>query len=91
MIQVEKSIVIGRAAEDVLAHVSDRTHAPRWQRVEWSGTMPGQASYVVEPVGMDRARLTSGIEIRAAGLFRLEEPTGSGGPQTRRGGPTSAP
>ena len=32
MIQVEMSIVIGRAAEDVLAYVSDRTHAPRWQR-----------------------------------------------------------
>jgi uncharacterized protein YndB with AHSA1/START domain len=40
----------------------------------WLGTMPGHASYVVEPAGMDRATLTSRIEMRAAGLFRLAEP-----------------
>lgn len=32
MITVEKSIVIGRSAEDVFAYVSDQTNAPRWQR-----------------------------------------------------------
>lgn len=41
---------------------------------EWSGTMPGQASYVIEPAGTERARLTSRIEMRAPGLFRLAEP-----------------
>jgi uncharacterized protein YndB with AHSA1/START domain len=41
---------------------------------EWSGTMPGLASYIVEPAGVDRARLTSRIEMRAAGIFRLAEP-----------------
>jgi uncharacterized protein YndB with AHSA1/START domain len=40
---------------------------------EWSGTMPGQASYVVEPSG-DRARLTSRIEMRPTGLLRVAEP-----------------
>jgi uncharacterized protein YndB with AHSA1/START domain len=38
------------------------------------GTMPGQASYIVEPVGRDRASLTSRIEMRPSGLFRLAEP-----------------
>jgi uncharacterized membrane protein len=38
------------------------------------GTMPGQASYTVEPAGTDRASLTSRIEMRASGLFRLAEP-----------------
>ncbi len=36
--------------------------------------MPGQASYVVEPTGTDRVRLTSRIELRPLGLFRLAEP-----------------
>jgi uncharacterized protein YndB with AHSA1/START domain len=94
MITVEKSIVIGRPAEDVFAYVSDQTNAPLWQRgllevrrttdgpigvgtrhtvvrtlmglrlelsneytryepnrlvtFEWSGTMLGRASYVVD-------------------------------------------
>jgi uncharacterized protein YndB with AHSA1/START domain len=41
---------------------------------KWSGTVPGQASYVVEPAGMERAKLTSRVEMRAAGIFRLAEP-----------------
>jgi uncharacterized protein YndB with AHSA1/START domain len=41
---------------------------------EWSGTIPGEASYIVEPAGTDRARLTSRVELQAAGLLRLAEP-----------------
>jgi uncharacterized protein YndB with AHSA1/START domain len=41
---------------------------------EWSGTMPGQASYSARPVGAERTRLTSRIEIRASGIFRIAEP-----------------
>lgn len=41
---------------------------------DWSGAMPGHASYVVEPAGSHRTRLTSRIEVRAAGMFRLAEP-----------------
>ena len=38
------------------------------------GTMPGQASYVVEPAGTgDRARLTSRIDMQAPGPFRVAE------------------
>ena len=41
---------------------------------KWSGTIPGQASYIIEPAGMDSARVTSRIEMRAAGILRLAEP-----------------
>jgi uncharacterized protein YndB with AHSA1/START domain len=41
---------------------------------EWTGTVPGQASYIVEPVGMARTRLTSRVEMRPSGLLRLAEP-----------------
>jgi uncharacterized protein YndB with AHSA1/START domain len=40
----------------------------------WSGPMPGQASYIVEPAGMDRTRLVSRLEMQAHGLLRLAEP-----------------
>jgi uncharacterized membrane protein len=39
-----------------------------------SGAMGVEASYLVEPTGTDDARLTSRIEIRPSGLFRLAEP-----------------
>lgn len=39
-----------------------------------SDWMAAQAWYLIEPAGTDRARITSGIEIRPAGLFRLAEP-----------------
>jgi uncharacterized protein YndB with AHSA1/START domain len=38
------------------------------------GTMPGQASYIVEPSGTDRAWLTSRLDMRPSGLLRLAEP-----------------
>jgi uncharacterized protein YndB with AHSA1/START domain len=38
------------------------------------GSMPGQASYIVESTGAGRARLTSRIEMQASGMFRLVEP-----------------
>jgi len=41
---------------------------------ELSGTVPGQASYIVEPAGMDSARLIARIEMRPAGILRLAEP-----------------
>jgi uncharacterized membrane protein len=121
MLTVEKSIVIGRPAEDVFAYVSDQTNAPRWQRgllevrrtsdgpigvgtrhtfvrtfmgrrmegsneyTRWepnklvafeatSGAVGLEASYIVEPIGTDRARLTSRLEMRAPGLLRVAEP-----------------
>ena len=40
----------------------------------FSGTVPGQASYIVEPAGMDSARLIARIEMRPAGILRLAEP-----------------
>ena len=39
-----------------------------------AGTMSARASYVVEPAGTGRARLTSRIEMRAPGPFRVAEP-----------------
>ncbi len=39
-----------------------------------SNWMAAQASYVVEPAGTNFARLTSRLEIRPSGLFRLAEP-----------------
>jgi uncharacterized membrane protein len=121
MLTVEKSIVIGRHAEDVFAYVSDQTNAPRWQRgllevrrttdgpigvgtrhtfvrtfmgrrmegsneyTRWepnklvafeatSGAVGLEASYIVEPIGTDGARLTSRLEMRAPGLLRVAEP-----------------
>jgi hypothetical protein len=38
-----------------------------------AGTMPGQASYVVEPAGTGRARRTSRIEMKAPGPLRVAE------------------
>jgi uncharacterized protein YndB with AHSA1/START domain len=40
----------------------------------WSGPMPGQASYVVEPSGIDGTRLVARLEMRAHGLLRVAEP-----------------
>lgn len=39
-----------------------------------SDWVPGQASYVVEPTGTDRVRLTARVELRPLGLFRFAEP-----------------
>ncbi len=39
-----------------------------------SGGWPLEASYIVEPVGSGRARLTSRIEMQAKGVFRLVAP-----------------
>jgi uncharacterized protein YndB with AHSA1/START domain len=39
-----------------------------------SGPVALDASYLVEPIGTDGAQLTSRIEIRHSGLFRLAEP-----------------
>lgn len=120
MFVVEESIVIDRAANEVFAHVSDQTNAPRWQRgltevrrttagplgvgtrhivvrtfmgrrleltneytryepsklVEFAieGTMPGVASYVVDPGDGDLTKLVARIEVRPSGLARLAEP-----------------
>jgi len=41
---------------------------------KFAGTMGGQGSYVVEPAGTNRARLTVLTEMQAPGLFRLAEP-----------------
>ncbi len=41
---------------------------------EWSGTMPGASVIRDRTCGHGRARLTSRIEMRAPGLFRLAEP-----------------
>ena len=46
---------------------------------EWTGTVPGQASYVIEPIGMDRTKLTSRVELRPSGLLRLVEPVMTAG------------
>ena len=40
----------------------------------FSGTVPGQASYIVEPAGMDSARLIARIEMRPGSILRLAEP-----------------
>lgn len=40
----------------------------------WTGPMPGQASYVVEPAGMDGTRLVARLEMQGQGLLRLAEP-----------------
>jgi hypothetical protein len=120
MFVVEESIVIGRAANDVFAQVSDQTNAPRWQRglaevrrttagpigvgtrhsvvrtfigrrleltneytqyepgrlVEFAfeGSMPGVASYVVQPADGELTNLVARIEVRPSGLARLAEP-----------------
>jgi uncharacterized membrane protein len=46
---------------------------------EWTGTVPGQASNIVEPVGMARTRLISRVEMRPSRLLRLTEPVMSAG------------
>jgi uncharacterized protein YndB with AHSA1/START domain len=46
---------------------------------EWTGSVPGQASYIVEPVGMARTRLASRVEMRPSGLLRLAEPVMAAG------------
>jgi uncharacterized protein YndB with AHSA1/START domain len=45
----------------------------------WSGPMPGQASYAVEPAGMGGTRLVSRLEMQAQGLLRLAEPVMAAG------------
>jgi uncharacterized protein YndB with AHSA1/START domain len=40
----------------------------------WAGPMPGQASYVVEPSGIDGTRLVARLEMQAQGLLRVAEP-----------------
>lgn len=40
----------------------------------WSGPMPGQASYVVEPAGTAGTRLVARLEMQAQGPLRLAEP-----------------
>ena len=44
--------------------------------VEFSfwGSMPGRASYVVDPVGPDRTKVTGRVEMRLPGLLRVAEP-----------------
>jgi uncharacterized membrane protein len=39
-----------------------------------SSWVPGHGSYVVEPAGTHRARLTARVELRPMGLFRVAEP-----------------
>jgi uncharacterized membrane protein len=39
-----------------------------------SSWLPGHGSYVVEPEGTDRTRLTARVELRPSGLFRVAEP-----------------
>jgi uncharacterized protein YndB with AHSA1/START domain len=46
---------------------------------DWKGTVPGQASYIVEPVEMARTKLTSRVEMRPSGLLRLAEPVMAAG------------
>lgn len=38
-----------------------------------AGTMPGQASYVVEPAGTGRAMVTSRMEMKTPGPLRVAE------------------
>jgi uncharacterized protein YndB with AHSA1/START domain len=40
----------------------------------WTGPMPGQASYAVQPAGTDATRLLSRLEMQGHGLLRLAEP-----------------
>jgi uncharacterized protein YndB with AHSA1/START domain len=40
----------------------------------WTGPMPGQASYVVQPAGADGTKLVSRLEMQGHGLLRLAEP-----------------
>ena len=40
----------------------------------FSGSIPGLGSYVVEPVGPDRTKVTGRVEMRLPGLLRVAEP-----------------
>jgi uncharacterized protein YndB with AHSA1/START domain len=45
----------------------------------WTGPMPGQASYIVQPVGPAGTRLVSRLEMQGHGLLRLAEPVMAAG------------
>lgn len=62
---------MGRTLE--LSNEYTRYEPNRLVEFRVAGTMHGQASYVVEPAGMGRARLTSRIEMRAPASFRVAE------------------
>jgi len=40
----------------------------------WTGPMPGQASYAVQPAGLNGTKLVSQLEMQGRGLLRLAEP-----------------
>jgi uncharacterized membrane protein len=63
---------MGRTLE--LSNEYTRYEPNRLIEFKIAGTMPAHASYVVEPAGTGRARLTSRIEMRAPGPFRVAEP-----------------
>jgi uncharacterized protein YndB with AHSA1/START domain len=63
---------MGRTLE--LSNEYTRYEPDRLVEFQISGSMPGQASYIVEPTGTGAARLTSRIEMEASGLLRLAEP-----------------
>jgi uncharacterized protein YndB with AHSA1/START domain len=64
--------LLGRTLE--LSNEYTRYEPGRLVEFRFWGSIPGQASYVVESTGAGRVRLTSRIEAQASGLFRLAEP-----------------
>jgi hypothetical protein len=63
---------MGRTLE--LSNEYTRYEPDRLVEFRFQGSMPGQASYIIESTGTGRARLTSRIEMQASGMFRLIEP-----------------
>ena len=63
---------MGRTLE--LSNEYTRFEPDRLVEFRVGGSIPGQASYIVESTGAGRAKLTSRIEMQASGLLRLAEP-----------------